>query len=418
MPKENKTKESRDQRARTIQEIYRPEMEKPFIQKRGFGLGKMLLILIMALAAGFAAGVVQDNVFDNVYLAGGGQLQPSANVGEQEPGILDLNFLIQNQNNASYDKVFSEIKMQIAGFYSRRSSGGILDSILLEKDFLGSGVIVTSDGWILTHKSVIDGEDYVIVTSDKKILEPVKEVVDTFSGTVLVKVNAENLSPVRFADIDALTPTTPLLATRYSAQNHGSDIVKTAIQKFSYHDQSKGADFLLTTEKIDHYLKVVEDFDNVYNGAALLNQDNQVAGLLFNSGRSFINLAVPAYYLKSVTDNFLVNSQEIIRGSLGAYYVDLSESVGLPATVTESRFNGAVLLGDSVRDILAVAKGSVAESAGLKAGDIVIRVNNEDVDERNSLTRLIQDYTPGQTLKLKVIRAGEEMEVEVVLGEM
>ena len=417
MVKTNKTKESSEQKARTIQEIYRPEMEKPFASKARFGLGKTLLILLLAGSAGFVAGVVQDNVFEDVYLSGGGQLNLPVNGLEPEPDILDLNFLIQNQDNEAYDKVFSEIKMQVAGFYSRRSGSGILDSILLEKDFLGSGLIVTSDGWILTHQSVIDGQDYIIVTPDKRILEPVQAVADTFSGTVLVKISAENLSPVRFAEEDDLTPATPMLATRYSAQNHGSDIVKTAIQKFSYHDQSKGGDFLLTTEKIDHYLKVVEDFEGVYNGAALLDQNNRVVGLLFDSGRNLINLAVPAYYLKSVTDNFLVNSQEIVRGSLGVYYVDLSESVGLPATVTEGRINGAVVLGDATGKILAVAKGSAAETAGLAAGDIVIKVNNEDVDERNSLTRLIQDYTPGQTLKLKVIRAGEEIELTVVLGE-
>ncbi|HLC63783.1 MAG TPA: PDZ domain-containing protein, partial [Patescibacteria group bacterium] len=239
-----------------------------------------------------------------------------------------------------------------------------------------------------------------------------------FSGAVLVKIAKDNLSPVKFAEVNNLSPTNVLLAARYSVQNHGSDIVKTSLQKFAYHDQAKAEDFLLATEKIDHYLKAANEFKLTYNGAALINENNEVVGLMFDSGRNLIDLALPAYYLKSAINNFLVNSQEIIRSSLGVYYIDLAEAIGLSHEVSEGRTKGAVLLGSSVKNVLAVEPGSAAAEAGLEAGDIVIKVNGEEVDEKNSLTKLIQDYTPGQEISLTIVRAGEEMEIKLILGEI
>ena len=398
-----------------MEEIYGSEIERPRVLARSaVGFKALLLLTVVALIGGFLAGLVQDNLFESYYQGWGAvNLEPKA----EGPKLLDLNFLLKDQDN-QYDQVLSEIRSHLVGFYAVKKSQGILDSVFLEKDFLGTGVVVTSDGWLLTHHSVIGEGEFVVVTGNKEILEPVQQVEDAFSGAVLVKVAKDGLSPARFADVNSLSPANALLATRYSLQNHGSDIVKTSLSKFAYHDQAKPEDFLLTTEAIDHYLKTAGDFSLSYNGATLVNEANEVVGLMFDSGRSAIDLALPAYYLKSATNNFLVNSQEIIRSSLGVYYLDLSETIGLEAAVTEGRLKGAVILGNAAKDILAVAEGSAGETAGLAAGDIVIKVNGEEVDEKNSLTKLIQDYTPGQEISLTVVRQGEELELKAVLGEI
>ena len=132
----------------------------------------------------------------------------------------------------------------------------------------------------------------------------------------------------------------------------------------------------------------------------------------------FVDFDNIARFLDSAVGNFLKNSSEVIRGYLGVHYVDLSESLGLAEGVIEGQTKGAVLLGEAKENRLAVAKSSPAETAGLKAGDIIVKVNNEEVDEKNSLTRLIQDYTPGQELALTVLRDKETMEIKVVLGEL
>jgi len=137
--------------------------------------------------------------------------------------------------------------------------------------------------------------------------------------------------------------------------------------------------------------------------------------------RSFpVHKHCPHYTKKlvSAVNNFLAKSEEILRSRLGLSYLSLSEALGLPASVSENRTKGAVVLGDAKRNILAVAVGSPAEAAGLKAGDIIIKVNNEEVDESNSLTKLIQDYTSGQEITLTIIRAGQESQIKVTLDAL
>jgi len=355
--------------------------------------------------------LVHDIWFDSA------QLTYLSNSQNPEQEVIDLNFLLNEEDN-SFTKVLTELKSQVVGIYKKRVNDDILESIYLEKDFLGSGMILTSDGWILTHASVINKADYVIITADKKVYEPIKEVIDEFSGAVLIQVSAANLKPIKFADLNTMQPTKPLLVSKFSAQNHGSDIIKASVQKFFYHDQTLADYFLLSTESIDHYLKLDMDFDALYNGALLVNDKVEVIGMLFYSGREALRLAIPGYYLESAVDNFLSNSSEIIRSSLGVTYVDLSETLGLSEEVTEGKLKGAVLLGKGSKNILAVEEDSPASEAGLKAGDIILKVNNDEVDEKNSLTKLIQEYTPGQELTLLISRSGQEMEIKVILGEL
>lgn len=398
-----------------LEDIYQQQqIQRPGSASSTLNFQSFLLILAISLLGGFSSGLIQDNWFSADYP----NVSPDGQSAKDGKKVLDLEFLLKDDNSGN-SAVFAEIRKQIVGFYKvKAEAAGILDALYLEKDFLGSGLVITSDGWLLAPKSVIATGNYAVVLADKKVYQPDKAVEDSFSNLVLVHIAANNLSPVKFAALNSVLPTDSLLTARYSIQNHGADLVKTSIQKFSYHDQSKPVDFLLSTDKIDHYLKIAKDLPAVYNGAVLLNNKNEVVGALFNSGRDLINLAVPAYYLKSAVDNFLVNSEKVMRGRLGLSYVDLSETLGLAREITEDRVKGAVLLGDAKRSILAVAENSPAAKAGLKAGDIIIKVNNEDIDESNSLTKLIQDYKSGQEITLRVSRKGEETDVKVVLEEL
>lgn len=396
----------------TLNEVYKQEIQAPPKNKSFIEIRIIIFCLIISFLSGLVAAFVKDLLVDGNPVV----ITPETSVKEKTV-VPDLEFLLSKEDEAS-SGVLSQLRSQIVGFYRKKKTQEILPSLYLEKDFLGSGVIITSDGWLLTHQQVIDKEDFIVITADKKILEPLKTVKDPFSGAVLVQVSAKDLNPVKFADINYSQVTDPLLTVRYSAQNHGSDIVKTAIQRFAYHDQVKPLDFLLSTEKIDHYIKIADNLEMVYNGAALFNSKSELIGLLFESGREQIRLAVPAYYLKSAVNNFLSSAGEVLRSNFGVSYLDLSEALGLPAAVAENRVKGAVLLGSVEQNIMAVKEGSPAQNAGLKAGDIVLRVNNEEINENHSLTQLVQEYTPGQEISLTIVRDGKEAIVKVVLGEL
>lgn len=404
---------------KVIEDIYRSqEVERPTIEN-GFTLKSLIFVLLSSFAGGFLAGFIYYNYFTDpafTLLKDNTQTATSTNVDKNK--VLDLNFLLQ-ENSSQEIKFLAELRQPLVGFYKKRTGNGVLDSLYLEKDFLGSGVAITSDGWILTHQAVIkDLNGIIAVTADKKVLTPVKILIDKFSGLVFVQLPANNLTPVKFADPNNLRPASVLLASRYLPLQNGVEISKATLQKMFYHDQSSGENFLLLTDAIESYFKIAGELESGYNGSPLLTEKNEVAGLLFLAGKNYVNLAVPANYLKNTVDKFLGNGQKIARGFFGAHYLDLSEVIGLSETISEGRTKGAVILGDAKREILAVTPNSPAEKAGLKAGDIVLQVNNEDVNELNSLTKLLQNYSTGQEVTLKVFSKGKEKELKVILGTL
>ena len=409
----------KNERSEAIEKVFQHELERPnIVGLSAFTFKLFFLVFLTALLGGFLAGFIRDNLLD-IYGNSQNQVNNITTDNDKKSEVLDLNFLVKEQDNA-YSDVLTKVRAQVVGFYKARpTAGSILDSLYLEKDFLGSGVVATSDGWLLTHQSVLSKTDGVIaVTSDKKVYQLEKSVLDPFSGLVMVKISATGLSPVKFANLSEMPGTQGLIVARYSIQNHGSDLIKNYIRKFGYHDQNKGTDFLLSTERIERYLKMSSPVDSVYNGAAVISDKNEVVGLLFDSGRDVIDLGVPSFYLKSAVNNFLSTSDKILRSSIGLNYLDLTESLGLSNNVTEGRLKGAVLIGDAKRSIPAVVDNSPAAKAGLKAGDVVLKINNEEINERNSLTKLIQDYTPGKEITLTISREGKEQEVKVTLEEL
>jgi len=415
----SKVFETTKNKKKVMEDIYRSQdIEQPLVENN-FGLKWLIFILLISFAGGFLAGFVYFNYFTfSETRIFNNNVQTATSTGADRNQVLDLNFLLK-EDTAQEIKFLAELRQPLVGFYKKRSGGVVLDSLYLEKDFLGSGVAITSDGWILTHQSVLKNLDGVVaMTADKKILTPTKILIDKFSGLVFAQLPVNNLTPVKFADSNNLKPAAVLLASRYLPLQNGVEAVRVALQKTSYHDQASGEDFLLLTDVIDNYFKISEELETSYNGSPLLNDQNEVAGLLFIAGKDYVNLAMPAYYLQSAVDKFLSNNQKIARGSFGAHYLDLSETVGLSAAITEGRIKGAVIMGDAKREILAITPGSAADKAGLKAGDIILQVNGEDVNELNSLTRLLQNYSAGQEITLKVFSKGKEKELKVTLGNL
>jgi len=414
-----KTPEGTKSKKQIIEDIYSSQDIQAPIKPGKLGVKWLIYVLLCSFLGGFVAGFVYFNYFtflDIEKLGLSSDLAATSTATQKTP---DLNFLLKENTNQEI-KLLAELKQPLVGFYKARpAASGVFESLYLEKDFLGSGVVITSDGWVLTHKTVLNGGNAGIaaVTANRKVFTPEKYVEDKFSGLVLVHLPTTGLSPVKFTSTD-LMPASSLLAFRYAVAAGGGEVIKTDLQKISYHDQSKGEDFLLATDLIDRYYKINQEVASSFNGAPLLNEQNEVAGLLFASGKDYINLAVPSYYLKSAVDKFLSDSQKVARAGLGVRYLDLSEVFGLSDKIVEGRNKGAVLLGDAKNNILAVTKGSAAEKAGLKAGDIILKVNNEDVDELNSLTKLLQSYSPNQEINLTVFRKGEEIQVKVVLGSL
>jgi len=397
-----------------IEEIYKQPFVKP-AEVKGITGGKVLIgALVLSTLAGFLAGLIEDAWFNDYF--NNTSIQPNNNVKVAVP---DLNSFIKKEEDQDYRQVLNQLQNQLLGIYRKKTEADVFSSLYLEKDFLGNALAVTSDGWLLTQASLVKDGNFVIIDARQKVLEPLKTVVDPLANVALVKVGLEGLSPARFADFNTLEAGQAILAARYIGAAKGFSLARTSLENVVYQEKTSGKDFLLSTEKAEHYLKLSRGLASGFKSAPIFNARAEVVGLLDGADKSGeVSLGIMSVYLNSAIDNFLASSNQIIRPLLGVRYLDLSSALGLAEQVSEGQKQGAVLFGDAENKINAVAPGSPAEKAGLKAGDIILKINQEIINERNTLTKLIQDYSPGQEITLTVFKKGETSEVKAVLGEL
>lgn len=269
---------------------------------------------------------------------------------------------------------------------------------------LGSGFIISKDGYIVTNNHVVEGADKVFVNldgdSDKAHQLPARIVgTDAETDLALLKVEASGELPVlAFGDSDALEVGEWVVAI---GNPFGlSNTVTAGILS------AKGRD--IHSGPFDNFLQTDASINPGNSGGPLLNMRGEVIGIntaIVASGQG-IGFAIPSNLAESIV-NELRNGRKISRGWLGVTIQDLDETaaraLGLKST------NGAL--------IGSVLPGEPADKAGLKAGDIIIRMGKTDVRNSAELLRNVADLKPGTEVRVTVIRNGREVGSTVILGE-
>ena len=269
---------------------------------------------------------------------------------------------------------------------------------------LGSGVIVSSDGYILTNNHVVDSADDIKVdlTDDRTVTAKVIGT-DKASDLALLKVSAANLHPIAFGNSDGVKVGDVVLAVG-NPLGVGQTVTMGII---SAKGRATGAgdggyeDFLQTDAPINHG----------NSGGALVNTKGELVGInsqiLSNSdGNIGIGFAIPVNMAKHVMDD-LRTKGKVSRGQLGVTVQgitpDLAASLGLKQT------SGALVSG--------VTAGSAAERAGIRRGDVIESFNGQPVHDTNSLRNRVADAGPGATADVVVLRDGAEKRLAVKLDE-
>jgi Do/DeqQ family serine protease len=267
---------------------------------------------------------------------------------------------------------------------------------------LGSGVIVTTDGYVLTNNHVIDGADEVSIDLTDGRTLPAKVVgTDKLSDLALLKVTGGGLHSVTLGDSEAVKVGDVVLAVG-NPLNVGQTVTMGII---SAKGRSTGVgdggyeDFLQTDAPINHG----------NSGGALVNMKGELIGInsqiLSNSdGNIGIGFAIPANMARHVMTE-LRTSGKVTRAQLGvtvqSVSPEMAESLGL-------KQSGGVI-------VSAIAPGSAAEHAGLKRGDVITALNGQAVRDMNTLRNRVADAGPGTTAELKIVRDGAEKQVSVTL---
>jgi len=272
---------------------------------------------------------------------------------------------------------------------------------------LGSGVIVTKDGYILTNNHVVEGADELKVTlSDDR--DFIAKVIgsDPKTDIAVLKIDGMDLPTVTFADSDKVRVGDVVFAVG-NPLGVGQTVTMGIVS-------AKGRSRLGLLENVSGY----EDFiqtDAAINmgnsGGALIDARGRLVGinsaiLTPSRGNIGIGFAIPMK-LASFIMNSLVESGAVARGYLGVtsdtVTADVAEQLGLPK---ETR-------GVVVTDI---DPDSPAEKAGLKRTDVILAINGQAISAWEELRLLVAQIVPESTAKLRVVRDGRERVIEVTLG--
>lgn len=276
---------------------------------------------------------------------------------------------------------------------------------------LGTGVIVSPDGYIVTNDHVVfwgKAKDIEVMLSDRRTFKARIVGSDKSSDLAVLKIDAGNLPVARWGN---------------SGELHVGDIVMAFGNPFGLNfTLTRGAVSALgrssvTQDNFDHYIQTDAAIDPGNSGGPLVNVKGQVVGIntAILSGDtgpgdegSFLGIgfAIPSNTVKQVMED-LIGTGKVSRGYLGAQVQDLDPGLA-------KEFDVPDLAGALIQN---VESGGPAAKAGIQNGDVVRQFNGQPVSDAGSLVSMVTETSPGTEVTLDVLRNGKPARVKVTLGE-
>jgi len=349
--------------------------------------GVLVLVLLAAVNIGWAASAIPENP-DIV-----------ADIVERvSPAVVNIDTL----RIAVY-------RSPLAPFFSdpffRRFFGDIpeLERQVPQKG-IGTGFVFRSDGYILTNEHVIHGANKIKVTFiDGKEYEGKVIGADPLTDIAVVKIDADNLPTIPLGDSDKARVGEFVIAI---GNPYGlSHTVTVGVLSAKGRPISAGD----SGREYENFLQTDAAINPGNSGGPLLNLRGEVIGintaiLPYAQG---IGFAIPINMAKSILEQ-LIEKGRVVRAWLGVYIQDLTPELAQKFGLSEAK-------GALVADI---SKGSPAEKAGLRRGDIILKVDGKEIPTVSSLQQEIRSCRPGERVRLEVWRDGKSIVLEATLEEL
>jgi serine protease Do len=268
---------------------------------------------------------------------------------------------------------------------------------------LGSGVLVSDKGYILTNSHVVKGADEIkVVLYDKREFKGTIVGADPKTDLAVVKIDARDLPTVKMGSSSALKTGDVVLAigNPFGLNQTITMGIVSAVGR-SHIGLADFEDFIQTDAAINPG----------NSGGALVNTNGELVGIntaIFSTSGGYmgIGFAIPSDMATGVMDS-IIKHGKVVRGWLGVSIQDLSPELAKSFNITEQ--TGALVSG--------IMENSPAYKAGLKQGDLIIELDGKTVSDSTNLRNMVSALSPGTKIGIKIIRDGKRQSLTAALGE-
>ncbi len=269
---------------------------------------------------------------------------------------------------------------------------------------LGSGFIISTDGYIVTNNHVVEGADKVSInlqgkTGKSESLEAKIIGTDAETDLALLKVETkEKLPTLKFGNSSNLEVGEWVLAIG-NPFGLGHTVTAGIVS-------AKGRD--IHSGPFDNFIQTDASINPGNSGGPLINMEGEVIGIntaIIASGQG-IGFAIPSSQAEEIIEA-LKSGEKVSRGWIGVGINDIDENTAKALQLKNT--DGAL--------IVSVMKNEPADKAGMKAGDVVIQVGDKKVKNSSELLKAIAGHSPGTKVNVTVIRDGKERKLTIILGD-
>ena len=271
----------------------------------------------------------------------------------------------------------------------------------------GSGVIISSDGYILTCAHVVSGASNITVSIGDKDYPATLVGEDTTSDIAVVKVDATGLTPATVGDSDNLKVGESVMAVGNPLGELGGTVTSGIVSALNRSVTIQGTSSTNTMSLIQMDASVSPG----NSGGGLFNMNGELIGLVnaksSSSDAEGLGFAIPINDAIKVAQDLLENGYVSGRPYMGITYLAVTDA----QTAAQLNVNAYGVY------VVDVAQGGPADKAGLKTGDRIVSIDGTEIAQKDDLGTLIQQHAAGDTLSITVAREGQMQTVSLTLGE-
>lgn len=346
-----------------------------FHRKKQFLLSSRILVVLIIVIAAFLAAFLGQMAVNELS-------RTSSLIPLQGPIIRPSQDALTKLQGMASDLLATERSASVETYIRVESSA----------ERSADGLVLTNDGWIVIARDDASQElpKFVRLQSGQ-LLDIIKTVLDPYAPIAFIKVDADNLHPATLSGRRELDLMEPVITMNAEGEIRLSYMAGSFLRSQRQHlSDQLNRFYRLTAGKV---------------GDALYDEDSEVVALIIEQPDNAAN-AVSAAYIRGALNDVLKN-ERIVKGSLEVTYIDLT-AIPVAANLSAGQNSGAL--------IVAVPTASPAAKSGLRVNDIIVAVEGTHLSDRESLSDIVSQLSPAQSVSMSVLRRGVPTTISVTIG--